>query len=573
MPPSAPNTENPDSSENAQETSSNNTETTTTPAPETPASVTAEPSKPQENTISPEITPPLPVQSVTTMIQPDHETAYNALENMFETEKISGAQAAELRAIYGRMAADLDARKNYEKELINKARDLSDSLDQQKVQLNKCDEDLEQPSVKPAGKTANDAKVNEVITLRNQLMKCMNEISMLEEKSQENTYQLEVLTEHRRLMSLEKDRQPDPEKMMEQSLDLKRTNELDDKALKIMASTIKQTLEHNETLEKEIDEIKAKLEKAIEDQDHVTAELVANSTVDGMHPAELARCIDKLGKTQESLGLQVETENLKLNEVNVHLGEKMHEYGILKGESQGVKRNYDDSENKNQNKEREFALVNSDFNKEKERESELLHMKDDLEIRQRLLDQERNHVHDQVSRKRREFDRESKSLKKKMLQSQQLTDAKSQLEKLCANANLELLNFPKDEQGEKERRGLDIEVKGLSKRKESEEMNVRVERDAWDQILENIGKLSKEQEQARTLVYEQGRMHHLKSDEREQKSRDVQRAKNRLKQVEREEKAKDLELKNHKKRSSELGQEQDVSPKGTNKLKTKKINT
>jgi chromosome segregation ATPase len=489
---------------------------------------------------------------------------------MFESEKISGAQAAELRAIYGRMAADLEARKNYEKELINKARDLSDSLDQQKVQLNKCDEDLEQPSVKPAGKTANDAKVNEVITLRNQLMKCMNEISMLEEKSQENTYQLEVLTEHRRLMSLEKDRQPDPEKMMEQALDLKRTNELDDKALKIMASTIKQTLEHNETLEKEIDEIKAKLEKAIEDQDHVTAELVANSTVDGMHPAELARCIDKLGKTQESLGIQVETENLKLNEVNVHLGEKMHEYGILKEQSQGVKRSYDDSENKNQNKEREFALVNSDFNKEKERESELLHMKDDLEIRQRLLDQERNHVHDQVSRKRREFDRESKSLKKKMLQSQQLTDAKSQLEKLCANANSELLNFPKDEQGEKERRNLDIEVKVLSKRKESEEMNVRVERDAWDQILENIGKLSKEQEQARTLVYEQGRMHHLKSDEREQKSRDVQRAKNRLKQVEREEKAKDLELKNHKKRSSELGQEQDDFAKRYEQIKNEK---
>ena len=139
------------------------------------------------------------------------------------------------------MAADLDARKNYEKELINKARDLSDSLDQQKLQLNKCDEDLEQPNVKPAGKTAaNDAKVNEVITLRNQLMKCMNEISMLEEKSQENTYQLEVLTEHRRLMSLEKDRQPDPERMREQAVDLKRTNELDDKALKIMASTIKQ---------------------------------------------------------------------------------------------------------------------------------------------------------------------------------------------------------------------------------------------------------------------------------------------------------------------------------------------
>ena len=234
MPPSSPNAENHESSENAPENSTNNTETRT-PAPET-----VEPSKSQEKTASPATTPPV-TQSVTGLIQPDHEAAYNALESMFESDKISGAQAAELRAIYGRMAADLDARKNYEKELINKARDISDSLDQQKLQLKKCDEELEQPNVKPAGKTtANDAKVNEVITLRNQLMKCMNEISMLEEKSQENTYQLEVLTEHRRLMSLEKDRQPDPEKMIEQALDLKRTNELDDKALKIMASTIKQ---------------------------------------------------------------------------------------------------------------------------------------------------------------------------------------------------------------------------------------------------------------------------------------------------------------------------------------------
>lgn len=545
----------------------------------------------EHETVQPEQDQPANDEMSQALAQPDHEAAYSALELLFEKSKISGATAAELRAIYGRMAADLEARRNYEKQLINTARDLSDSLDQQRVQLNTCDDDLEQtqqqqqpqqqsstsastpaPSDnnKSASTSAQGSKANEVVTLRNQLMKCMNEISMLEERNQEDTYNIEVLTEHRRLMQLEKDRQPDPTMLAQNADDLTQAIKTDAQALHNIHKSITSTQEHNLDTEQSIKESQQRLEAAIEAQDQVTAELVANSTVDGMHPAELARWIDKLGRNQDDLGRQVAIEEEKLKEVTFSLHEKEQNFAVINEQVENVKRHYRESDLKNENKEREYAVVSSDFNREKNREAELIQRRDDLEIRQRQLDQERNHVHDQASRKRREFDRESRALKKKMLQSQQLIYAKEQLEKLRDQAKAELANFPRDEQGEKERRDLAVEVDGLKKKKLTEESHARSEREAWETLIETINKLSKDQDTERTIVNEQGRMLHLKSDEREQKSRDVQRAKNRLKIVSIEKRSKDLELLDHKKRSTELTHTQDEFAKKYEQIKNEK---
>merc|ERR1712131_354223 len=108
------------------------------------------------------------------------------------------------------------------------------------------------------------------------------------------------------------------------------------------------------------------------------------------------------------------------------------------------------NENRNENKEREFAAVNSDLNRDKMRESQLMSRREDLEILQRQLDQEKNHHHDQISRKKREFDRESRALKKKMLQHQQLAYQLEQLQQQFEQCKTEFDNFPRDEQGEKE---------------------------------------------------------------------------------------------------------------------------
>merc|ERR1711879_977104 len=93
-----------------------------------------------------------------------------------------------MRSLYGRMQADLDSRSKYEKSLIDKARVLSDELDNQRNQLAQCDEDELPQAATGGGKDGQAGKSSEVVLLRNKLMKQMNELAMKEEKSQEDTY-------------------------------------------------------------------------------------------------------------------------------------------------------------------------------------------------------------------------------------------------------------------------------------------------------------------------------------------------------------------------------------------------
>merc|ERR1712048_894002 len=104
-------------------------------------------------------------------------------------------------------------------------------------------------------------------------------------------------------------------------------------------------------------------------------------------------------------------------------------------------------------------------------------------------------------------------------------------------------------------------VDALKRKKMNEDNNTKEAKQAWESLIETTNKLNKEQEQERAICYEQGRMLHLKSDEREQKAREKQRAVNRLKQVEKELAAKQHELVDSQKRARGLQIQQENSAK------------
>ena len=93
---------------------------------------------------------------------------------------------------------------------------MNEELDQQKTNLASIDE---QDFPTPDQIKNSSEPVNEVLVLRQKLMKQMNNLEIFEEKNQELQYAIEAHTEHKRLLNLEKDRQPDPvqlEKLQDQ---------------------------------------------------------------------------------------------------------------------------------------------------------------------------------------------------------------------------------------------------------------------------------------------------------------------------------------------------------------------
>merc|ERR1712168_1340387 len=123
---------------------------------------------------------------------------------------------------------------------------------------------------------------------------------------------------------------------------------------------------------------------------------------------------------------------------------------------------------------------------------------------------------------------------------------------------------------DKETKDLAIEVENLKKKKLIQDGKRNNAHENWESLIESESKLNKELEQEQSIFYEQGRMQHLKSDEREQKSRDKQRTGNRLKQIEAELLAKQHELVDHQKRIIELSQQQDQRAKSYEQIKNEK---
>ena len=454
----------------------------------------------------------------------------------------------------------------YEQKLVDRCRFLNEELDQQKTNLASIDE---QDFPTPDQIKNSSEPVNEVLVLRQKLMKQMNNLEIYEEKNQELQYAIEAHTEHKRLLNLEKDRQPDPVQLEKQQEQFQQEIITDEKYLNLLKKQRIQTENEIKKIEQDIKEQHLCLEKAIEKQDFVTAEIVKNSTVDGMHPAELNRVIDKLGKLESQLQANNKRMDEEVSVLKSELDSKSQDSAVIQEQHDALRKTLKEADMKNENKEREFGTLKADFNRDKYRETELLSKKEDLEIKSRLLDQEKASIHEQISRRKREYDRDSRNLKKKILQlnimKDQLVDLNSQLTKTQAEVD----NYPTDE-NESERKDLATEVENLKKKKLSEEAKATGEQEAWENLIETINKLSKEQEQERSVVNEQERILHMKSDEREMKAREVARAKARLKNILEDIQGADLESTDQKKRLKELNTSQDNFAKRYEQIKNEK---
>ena len=298
--------------------------------------------------------------------------------------------------------------------------------------------------------------------------------------------------------------------------------------------------------------------------------MVAQTNVDGMHPAELTRQIGKTAKLKNTLEVSMESQKQESEIISSELKEKLAQHDQFFNKAEASRRFLKDSEARNESREKECAILQKNLSREKLREQDLLTKKEDLEVYSRGLDQEKTNSHDQISKIKREFEKESRHFKKKQLQvgwiKEQVEHNQQQLEMIQVDVD----NFPRNETEEKETRDLTAEVESLKRKKLNEENRTQEEKRAWENLIETTAKLSKEQEQERSICYEQGRMQHLKSDEREQKSREKQRAVNRLKQVEMELASKQHELVDNQKRSRELALQQEQSAKVYEQIKNEK---
>lgn len=411
-------------------------------------------------------------------------------------------------------------------------------------------------------------KQTEVQQLRKQWMSKLNTLAVLEDKNSEDQYTIEILTEHKRLLQLEKDRQPDEKMIAKKEEELRLDIEVDVKTLKQLKKSITKGKEDIQQLEESLVNQKKMLEKAMEDQDQVTAEMVANTNVNGIHPAELIRQIGKTEKNKEKMEKNTLLLEEEISHVSTILNEKRILYQQFYDDVESLKKMLKDSEVKNDSKEKERAMLTKNLNREKIRETELSQKREDLEVSLRALDQEKTACHDALSKKKRENEKCNKTLKKKELQIQWIKEQVEQQTEMFKKYENAVNTFPKDPQIEKETRDLMNEVEALKKKKMTEENNTANQKLQWEDLIETINKLSKEVEQERSICYEQGRMQHLKSDEREQKSREKQRAMNRLKQIEKDLASKCHELGDAKKRALELQTRQENSAKQYEQIKS-----
>ncbi|KAM9634205.1 coiled-coil domain-containing protein 146 isoform 2-T2 [Morphnus guianensis] len=462
--------------------------------------------------------------------------AFRCLDELFSAGKITGTRVAELKGKYTLLHKTVISLQESEIQLLQEAKRLSVELDQQQHELEKAEQFPEESS-------------SEVSRIRQQLLSCQNEYNAIKEREYEIQFKMECLQEEKRLLENEYERIP---KQREADKKIKQLKENCDELCKEVIqrkAEINAIKEDVSSKQKLMLTDKKEMEKLVEKQANLKDELVKILGV----PAQLGKETEKMNQKKIDAEKKKEALNDQIEELNGTLKVIEKRTQEILQERENVMKELDGIQILLESKEREYITLTKLLEISREKESAVLSDREALEENLKKCVLEKKKQHDILIHKQTQKERELRNLKKMELQLNMIYDSLEQDKSQHKRLKLEAEAIPKSNGLLLERRQeLQKEIEMTKRSLAEQEMMSDTDARMLEEYIAEEGRLFKEQEKCRDDLSRLAHLTWLKVEERDQKSRDVQKAQIQLQNIIKKIKRKDLEIREYKKRKRRI---------------------
>ncbi|XP_013365967.1 PREDICTED: coiled-coil domain-containing protein 146 [Chinchilla lanigera] len=462
--------------------------------------------------------------------------AFLCLNELHTMGKLPGTRMAELKAKYTLLHDTVISTQESEVQLLQNAKRFTEQIQQQQLHLQQADGFPE-------------ALSTEVSKMRGQLLRYQNEYNAVKEREYHNQYRLSSLTEEKNLILQEFEKIPKPGEMEKKMKMLRESTEELRKEIIQKKLEIKNLREDLASKQKQLVKEKKELEEVLEHQVVLKDEVVQHQTI----PVQIGKEIEKITRKKVEMERKKIVLEYEVKELNNSLKKVESKVSALVEEKEDVMKEVEGKRALLEVREREYNQLVKLVELTRENEASSLTERGilDLSLRNSLIDKQ--NYHDELSHKQREKERDFRNLKKMELLLKVSCEALTQTQALHQRLLLEMEVIPKDNAVLSERRReLHKEVEVAKRNLAQQKVLSEAESKLVEQQLAEENKLLKDQETLRNLVFNLVRVIKVKTDEKEQKSKDFLKAKQKYNNLVKEIKAKDLEIRVHKKKRREI---------------------
>ncbi|KAK6488012.1 coiled-coil domain-containing protein 146-like [Huso huso] len=462
--------------------------------------------------------------------------AFQCLDELFSIGKIRGTRVAELKASYTLLHETLKSTQQSEIQMLQDAKHFTAQIERQKQELERADHF-------PEGFDT------EVSKMRQQLLKLQNDLNEAEEIDYNLQYKLESLHEEKKILEREYGKMPKPGELEKKTKALKDNCEELRKEIAQRKLEIEALKEDMEVKQRQIQREQKELDERKDTQEDLKAELVRLQLI----TVQLGKEIERINrKNMDVQKKKTELEELT-SELSIAQKQTETKFRMIGDEKQEVMKELDGKRALLEAQERELNKLMKELETGKENEVLVMGERAILDLNLRHLLMEKKTLHDSVSRKQREKDRDLRNLKKMELQLKLANDALVHIQSLHEKEKSQMDAFPKDDGTQLERRKeLQKEVEMIKQNLAQQQSLTEVEARMVEQCIAEEHNLVEELNRYREEVFQLTRLVQIKTDEREQKSRDFVKAEQRVNRTKQEVKAKSLVIQEHKKKYQEI---------------------
>ncbi|XP_030072255.1 coiled-coil domain-containing protein 146 [Microcaecilia unicolor] len=459
--------------------------------------------------------------------------ALQYLDELFSTGKLPGTKVAKLKAKYTLLHDTLKRIQDSEIQLLQDAKRFTIELEQQRRELQKADDF---PAVVKT----------EGANLRKQLFKYQNEYAQAKEREHNMQYKLNRLQEEKEILEREYERIPNLAELEKKAKMLKDTCEDLRKESSQRKLEIKALKEDLEFKQKQVLKEQEELKIVLEEQNSLKDELVQLHNF----PAQLAKDMEKINRRTVEVQKNIRKLDLNCQELSTVVKQVEFKAKKMMEEKQDITRELEGKQAFLENKEQQFNQLTKMLLLAKENEAMAFSERATVDLNLRHATIQRQAQNEALTRKQREKDRELKNVKKLELQLKTASDALSHVQMIYEKLQVEMDVLPEDDGSLLERRMvLHQEVETIKRNLAQQQTLTDVEAHMVEQCIAEEQQLIKEQTQYREDLISLTRLAQIKSDERDQKSRILVKAKRRCAVILQEIKEKDLFIVGHKKKS------------------------
>ncbi|XP_073694205.1 coiled-coil domain-containing protein 146 [Garra rufa] len=485
-----------------------------------------------------------PISAIAPEADPHHEQpavissnpALQCLEQLFSMGKITGEKVARLRASFNLLHETLRSSQESEMHLLQEAKALRTTLEQQKQELEKAELFPEGPDTR-------------VSRLKQTLLQYYNQLKEDEEREYQMQFQFECLKEEKLCLEKEYQEQAKPSELENRYMSLKNSCEEVRKEVVQLQQEVKTLTESMETQEKHIKKEQQELENLKDLIESNEAELAQVLLIPV--PVQLGKEIDRVARKKSELEKQVAVieqhrmehmENQQRMEAKCNMVKEAKREMVR--ELEGHKSQLVAAENKQDRLLKEMQMT-------KEKEAMFMDQRGLLDINMEQVVSECKSLRDKLARDTRLKDKLMRALKRNELQLKQARDSLANTQQQHERTQAQRETVPAGDCLLQRRRDLEKEVENLNHSFISKQSVAGMKVQLVQEYVEQEQALIRESYRRRDELHH---LHHLiliKADEREQKSRELLKAQLKYKRTTQDLQGKGLVIQEHLKLTQE----------------------